>query len=105
MTIGSGLFLHPAEKDQTRINSVIRQLIEGRSNGVGTFTLTSSAGSTTVTSPIIGPNSVVVWQPATAHAAAQMTVMYVSSIGAGTMTLTHGSNANADQTFKFAAIG
>ncbi len=105
MTIGSGIYLHPAEKDPLKINQAVRQLMEGRSNSIGACTLTSGAGTTTVTSPIIGPNSSVTFQPLTANAAAQMTLLRVSTIGAGTMTLVHGNNSNSDQNFNFIVSG
>lgn len=105
MTVGSGNYIALNERDPQRQNQVIRQLIEGRTNNVGTVTLTSSAGSTTITSSLIGPNSTLIFSPLTPNAASQMTLIRTSTIGAGTATITHGSNANADQNFNFIVIG
>ena len=41
--------LSPDEKDIYKIVRAVRDLFEGRSNAVGSFTLKPSAGSTTVT--------------------------------------------------------
>jgi len=48
----SGLAPATGEKNLTRIVTAIRQLYEGRSNAVGTCTLTHGATSTTVTSGV-----------------------------------------------------
>ena len=42
----------PTEKDPYKIARAIRELFEGRSNAVGSFTLAANAASTTVTSPM-----------------------------------------------------
>lgn len=105
MTVGSGAFLHPAEKDQLKVNHAIRQIMEGRTNNVFSATLSSNAGTTTVTNSLIGPNSTLIPVPTTAHAAAQMATIYTSTVGQGTATFAHGNNASTDQTFKFVVVG
>src|SRR5690349_3875594 len=105
MTVGSGAFLHPAEKDQLKVNHAIRQIMEGRTNNVFSATLSSSAGSTVITNGLIGPNSTLIPVAKTAHAAAAITTLYTSSIGAGTATLAHGNNANTDMTYNFVVVG
>jgi hypothetical protein len=101
----SGVILHIAEKDQTRQNQAIRDLFAGRSNAVGTVTLTANAGSTVVTAINCGAGSRVFLMPTTANAAAIVAATYVSSVGQGTFTITHTNNANADKTFFWAAFG
>jgi hypothetical protein len=81
MTVGSGLSLSDDETEQRPQNYVIRQLIEGRSNAVGTCTLTAS------------------------HAAAVAASTYVSAVLARQFTVTHPSNANADKDFYFVCLG
>lgn len=105
MTVGSGAFLHPAEKDQLKVNHAIRQILEGRTNNVFTATLSSSATSTVITNSLIGPNSTLIPVPSTANAASQMTLVFTSAVGQGTATVMHGSNSNTDQTFKFVVVG
>lgn len=103
MTVGSGLSIAQTEKNTTVQNQVISQLIQGRSNAVGETTLTASATSTVVDAPNCGPQSCVFLSPVTAHAAA--IVAYVSSVSAGSFTITHTSNANTDKTFRWVALG
>jgi hypothetical protein len=101
----SGVILHIAEKDTTRQNQAIRDLFAGRSNAVGTVTLTANAASTVVTAINCGAGSRVFLMPTTANAAAIVAATYVSSVGQGTFTITHTNNANADKTFFWVALG
>jgi hypothetical protein len=107
MTTGSGLSISENEQDQGRQNQIIRQLIEGRSNAVGTATLAHDgvATTTTVTANTCGPNSVVLLFPQTAHAAAVVATTYVSAVASKSFTLTHATTTNADVTFGWLAIG
>ena len=50
----------------------VRELFEGRSNAVGTFTLTPGAASTTVTAQNCGAGCIVLPCPKTANAAAEL---------------------------------
>ena len=104
--LGSGNSINPGEQNPFKISQVIRHILEGRLNCVGTFTLASNAASTAITSQFaVGPNSVLLWQPISSNAAPQMTLMYVISQGNGSFTIGHGSNNNADQRFAYIAIG
>lgn len=109
MTTGAGLFLSQDEHDPFRQNSVIRQLIEGRSNAVGTATLTGDgvATSTTVTATTCGPNSAVFMFPTTANAAAVVSTTYIdpANVTPGQFIVTHATTSNADVTFFYACLG
>lgn len=106
MTVGSGLFLSQSETNQITINTVIKQLIEGRSNAVGTVTL-STGTTTTVTAVTCGPHSAVFLFPQTANAAACSTTASVPStnITGGQFIVNHASNSNTDKTYVYLAIG
>ena len=93
------------EKDLTKFAFSIQQLAEGRSNATGYFTLTTSTTTTTVTAPTCGASSVVVLQPKTANAAAAVGTTYIATVAAGSFTVTHASNGQADKTFGFVCIG
>jgi 3-deoxy-D-arabino-heptulosonate 7-phosphate (DAHP) synthase len=101
----SGTLVHIAEQDQVKQNQAIRDLFAGRSNAVGTVTLTAGAASTAVTAINCGAASRVFLFPKTANAAAIVAATYVSSVGQGTFTITHTNNANADKTFFWVALG
>jgi hypothetical protein len=107
VTVGSGLYLNQSEHDQLKINTVIRQLLEGRSNAVATFTVNASTTLTTVVTSVVGLNSIILWQPTTANAAAQMATLFCAStdVTKGQFTLHHASNPTTDQIFNYLAIG
>ena len=106
MTVGSGLYINLAEKNPLIVNTAIKQLIEGRSNAVGTVTLTTAA-ATTVTAVNCGLNSAVFLFPVTTNAAAAVTTVCIKStdIYTGSFVVTHAVNANTDKTYNYLAIG
>lgn len=109
MTVGSGLSIGLQERDQFKQNMVLRQLIEGRSNAVGTATLTSDgvATRTVVTAPVCGPNSAVFLFPQTAHAAAKSLATHVAAadVTASQFTITHGVTSFSDCTYWWVCLG
>lgn len=107
---GSGLFISEDEQSQLRQNQSIRQLMEGRSNAVGTITLAhgdDSPTTTTVTAVTCGPQSVVMMFPATAHAAAVVATTYIkeTDISSGQFIVTHAATSNTDVTFYYVCLG
>ncbi len=98
----------PDEKEHTRmIARAINELRLGKIRSRGTFTLTQSAASTTLTDANIGPDSVIAWHATTSNAAAEIGngTLYVSAQTDGSATLTHANNAQTDRTFKYAVFG
>lgn len=83
------------------------QLLDGHSNNVGTVTLTASVATTVVDDRRTGVNSVILFMPTTANAAAEVGAgtMYISARGKQTFTITHANNAQTDRTFAYAAFG
>ena len=98
----SGPTLSPQERDPARIAFAVRQLAEGRSNAVGSFTLTPNAASTTVPAANCGVGSSVIAFPRTVSDAAEVGNGTVSN---GAFTVTHANNAQADRTFMYVALG
>lgn len=96
-----------SERDLSHIVFTVRQLCEGRSNAVGTFTITANAASTVVTSVTCGSGSSVLCFPTTANAAAEIGngTMYIGTVANQSFTVTHANNAQVDRTFMYAAIG
>lgn len=101
----SALVLSPGESDLRRIIAAINQLTQGRSNAVGSVTLTTSTTTTTVAAQTCGSGSTVILSPTTANAAGALATTYISSVGNSTFTITHASNAQTDRTFLYVAIG
>jgi len=109
VTTGSGLYINATEKDPQKQNRIIQQLIEGRSNAVGSVTLTHDgiATTTTVTATTCGPNSGVWLFPQTANAAAVVATTYVlvTNVTPGQFIVTHATTVNADVTFWWVCLG
>lgn len=97
----------PGEKDIRRIVQGIRDLFSGRSNAVGTVTLTANQATTTVTAINCGADSKVFLMATTANAAAEAggTALRISAVAGGSFTITHANNAQNDRTFFWVALG
>lgn len=90
--------------DPRLLADTIRQLVEGKSNAVGTFTCAVSTTATTVPAPTCAPGSIIMLSPLTADAAAALTVTWAIA-GLGHFTVNHANSAVADRTFGFEVRG
>lgn len=98
--------LPPTGATERQVHQAIKELIEGRSNAVGTVTLTANATTTTVAAPTVNRNAIVLLSPTTANAAAAIATTYVTvSASGGAFTLTHANNAQTNRTFGYLVIG
>lgn len=101
--------LAPGETSISRIVMAIRQLIQGRSDSIGTMTLAANAGTTVVTGPNIGDSSAIFYTPQTANAAAEikngMIRIPAANVKRGQFTVIHANNAQTDRTFFWDARG
>ncbi|MDE5451332.1 hypothetical protein GWE18_00380 [Bradyrhizobium sp. CSA112] len=97
------------ETDLKKIVLAIQQLASGRSNAVGTVTLTQNSATTVVTTATgtCFTGSVPILVPTTANAATEFGAgsLYISSIGKDTFTITHVNSATASRTFLYAIHG
>jgi hypothetical protein len=103
----SGNVPSPSEKDVYKLSRAIRELFEGRSNAVGSCTLTANVASTIVKAANCGAGSAVLLTPTSAHAATEVGngTIYVSAVASGSFTIVHANNAQTDRTFLYAALG
>ena len=103
----SGNVPSPQEQDIYRAVRAIRDLFEGRSNAVGTFTLTTSVATTTVTAANCGSGCTVLIQPATSTAATELGngTLYIGTVSNGSFVVTHANSGVANRTFRYAAFG
>src|SRR5262245_26854406 len=94
------------ETNLAKIVQAIRELFEGRSNAVGSFSLDQSpATTTTVTVPTCGASSTVLIAPKNADGkSAYFAGAYVSSIVNGSFVVTHGG-VFTDCQFRYAVLG
>lgn len=95
------------ETDLRRIVQGIRDLFFGRSNAVGSFTLTAGVATTVVMAPNCGLGSNITLRPKTANAAAALATTFITDIntGFGTFTVNHANNAQVDRTFGYSIQG
>lgn len=95
------------ETDPKKMILSLQQLAAGRSNAVGTMTLTINVTTTTITDQNCAAGSVVQPTATTAHAAAEIGngTLFLSAVANGSFTFTHASNTQADRTFLYAIIG
>ena len=98
--------LPPFGGDQRETSEVVRGIMDGKTNNTGKVTLsTGGATTTTLNDRRIGADSVVMFVRASAAAYADSSVIYTSSQGQGTATITHPANSTADKTYKYVVIG
>lgn len=87
---------------------VVNRILSGKLNALKEVTLTSSAGSTTVSDPRLTINSFVAFDPVTADAAAELAngTLYVTTANRrnGAFTLTHANNG-LTRTYKMLIVG
>jgi hypothetical protein len=97
------------ETDLKKIVLSLQQLGAGRSNSVGTVTLTLNSATTVVTTRTgtCAPGSVPILIPTTANAATEFGAgsLHISSVGVDTFTITHVNSATASRTFIYAIVG
>lgn len=105
----TAVVLSPAEKDTFKIVGAINQLAAGRSNAVGSVTLTANAATTAVAATNCAAGSHVFLFPRTANAAAEVGngTIYILSTNVikEQFTITHANNAQIDRTFSWLTIG
>lgn len=98
--------LPPFGGDQRAVSEVVRGLMNGKSNNHGAITLASGgATTTTLSDERIGRESVILFTPLTANAAAFVGGLYVSARSKGTATLTHAANSVSDRNYAYVVIG
>ena len=105
----SALVLHRDEKDLRKFTDAINQLTQGRSNAVGSCTLTINVTTTTVTAVNCATGSTVLLMPTTANASAEFGngTIYIpqATILNGSFVVQHANNSQADRTFLFVCLG
>ena len=111
MTIRSFLHLPPPPNNPEirRLYEVLQQMRRGKIECVTEITLTDNAATTVLNYKGLSPQSVVIFDPKTANAAADLYggTMYVLTANRSNdaWTITHANNAQTDRTFQAAIIG
>jgi phage baseplate assembly protein gpV len=99
--------LQPLSRNSTteQLVNAINAVLQGRSNAVGTVTLTAGATTTTITDPRISADSAIVLVPTTANAAGAIATTYQSTTANGSVVIQHSNTASTDRTFKYVVNG
>jgi hypothetical protein len=76
-------------------------------NRWGEVTLATGTTTTVVTDPTVTPDSVIIFDPLTSSARTALALTYVLAADRllGSFTITHGSSAVTDRTFRWLAAG
>lgn len=100
---------HSQEDFNRRVANAINSNDDGNMAVNGEVTLTANAATTTLVNRRLGKDSVILFQPLTANAAAEMATMYVKvsdyDIANNQFTINHANNAQTDRDFRYIVIG
>ena len=94
-----------------KIAGIINSILDGRLNSTGAVTLTNGAITTVVTDYRVGRDSVILFMPLTANAAAEIGngTLYVKTTDiaplSNTFTINHANNAQTDRDFRYVILG
>jgi hypothetical protein len=90
-----------------KVYEAVNNLMRGKMNCTGTKSLGAGAATTTLSDQLIGGSSVVLLQPITANAAAELGngTLYFDPPAAGSVVIHHANNAQTDRTFNYIVIG
>lgn len=99
----------PFDDDEARhrrqLAIVVNNVLAGKTNNTGTFTVTANAATTTITDSRIGARSVLLPMATTANAAAAIGGLYFDTFGDGSCVAHHANNAQTDRIFRYAVVG
>lgn len=101
---------HPkGDKHRQILADSHNRVLQGSLNVTGQVTLTASAATTTITDPRLSVYSVVLFDPMTANAAAELAAGTMYALEAtrlnGSWVLTHANNAQTDRKFRYIVLG
>tara|TARA_Y100000310_G_scaffold145298_1_gene144639 strand:+ start:225 stop:584 length:360 start_codon:yes stop_codon:yes gene_type:complete len=90
-----------------KVAEIVNLLQDGKINAVGSQTLTADTGTTTLSDPRIGTDTIVELTPTTANAATAFATTYQTypNTTAGQAVINHANNAQTDRTFAYSLQG
>lgn len=98
------LFRHAVEMARS-----VGLLFQGKSNNTGTLTLAANAASTVLSDSRLTINSVVLFDPLTVNAAAELAAGTLYTLTADRNNLawsvTHANGVSIDRTFRYMIVG
>jgi len=108
-TLEVPLYDSEEEKHRYLLAQAVRNILDGKINSIGSFTLTVSASTTIVKDHRAGTNSVIIPMPTTENAGGEVG-MYFTNIGeesggVRSFTVNHATDSRSDRTFRYALLG
>lgn len=95
--------LPPFGGDQRAVAEVVNNIMDGKTNNIGSVTLaTGGATTTTITDARIGVDSVIVLSPTFDASSLNQ---YISSTSTGSAVITHAANSTSSRKFKYIVVG
>lgn len=80
-------------------------VLSGKTNNVGTVTLTPSSTSTTLIDPRLTINSFIKFDPLTANALADNPWSSTANRANGQFIITHANTSSTDKTYRYLIVG
>src|ERR1019366_8011515 len=99
------LGIKPPGEDPRGVADILRRLLNGKINTVGTVTLVANAGTTTLADVNIGGPSFIGLMPMTSNAATAWTTLYFSPPTKQAVVINHTNDANVDKIFRYVVLG
>lgn len=103
------LYWNEPEKHRYLIAQAVQQILNGKLNGVGEFTLTASSATTVVKDRRVGVNSMIIESPTTQNAGGEVGIYYTAigteTDGVPSFTVNHGTDSRSDRTFRYIILG
>ncbi|MHA1538900.1 MAG: hypothetical protein ACTSXQ_00305 [Alphaproteobacteria bacterium] len=93
------------ERQYRKLLSVVNNLLKGKMNVTGVFTLRANQTTTEVLDVRCGSGSVVLFVPQSASAAGAIATTYISEVITGSFTFAHVDDAGIDRHFSYILIG
>lgn len=84
---------------------VINNLLIGKSQNTGEFTLNAGGTTTTVINAICSKQSVILLMPKTEHAAQDFQKIWIPDPESGQFVVNHNNDVHTDRTFGYIIIG
>ena len=89
------------------VSSAINLLLEGKLNSIGSFTLTASTTTTTITELRASSDSVILYSPLSANASAEIGngTIFISARNKQNFVVTHANNGQTDRNCMYVVLG
>lgn len=99
--------LAPSSRFEAEVDRVIKGLLLGKTNNIGTVTLAAAAATTTLTDPRITVYSAITLVPQTANAQLALSTVYIprTTQKNGETVINHANDAATDKTFTYVITG